>query len=335
RNDKSKQKWSGGPITGDNTTAEFFCTISTVVESPKQPGVIWVGTDDGLLHLSQDHGKNWKNLTEKLPDFPEWATIKMIEASQHEAGTAYVVIDAHLLGNTKPYLFKTTDFGETWQTLSETMPTENYLHVVREDAKRKDLLFAGYERGVYFSTDAGRTWQKLKLNLPPVPVHDMIVRENDLILGTNGRSIWILDDISPLRAFTPEKAEAGTTLLEPAPAIRWRIGSSAITDHAAASFPNPEYGAILHYYLKKKPEKELKLVITDTSGNKIVAFEGKKDGDASEKKSTDEESPSKPKLPDEPGLHRFVWDLAHDGARAIPGAVADMGSPVVARSVNP
>jgi photosystem II stability/assembly factor-like uncharacterized protein len=335
RNDKNKQKWSGGPITGDNTTAEFYCTISAVAESPKQVGVIWVGSDDGLVHLSKDDGKTWKNLTGKLPEFPEWATIKMIEASRYEAGTAFVVVDAHLLGDTKPYLYRTTDFGETWETLSDSMPSNNYLHVVREDAIRKDMLFVGYERGIYFSTDTGKNWQKLKLNLPAVPVHDLIVKGNDLVAGTNGRSIWILDDISPLRTFTAEKAEAGNALLEAQPATRWRVGSSAITGHAAASFPNPEFGAVLHYYLKKKPEKELKLLIADAAGNKIIEYEGKKDGDDKKEPADDEEGPNKPKLPNEPGLHRFTWNLTHDGAKSIKGAVADMGSPEAAGAVNP
>lgn len=337
RNDKAKQKWSGGPITGDNTTAEFYCTISAVAESPRQAGVIWVGSDDGLVHLSKDNGKTWTNLTGKLPEFPEWATIKMIEASRFDAGTAYVVVDAHLLGDTRPYLFKTTNFGDTWETLSDTMPGSNYLHVLREDTVRKDMLFAGYERGLYFSTDTGKTWQRLKLNLPPVPVHDLIVRGNDLVVGTSGRSLWILDDITPLRQFTEEKAEQGNTLLEPAPCIRWRLGSSAITSHEAAVFPNPEYGAVLHYYLKKKPEKELKLEITDAAGNKISTYEGKKDEpkDDKEKKDDSDYPAEKPRLPNEPGLQRFVWNLSYDGAKSIKGAVADMGTPEVGPSINP
>lgn len=346
RNDKSKQKWSGGPITGDNTSAEYYCTISAVAESPKQAGVLWVGSDDGLVHLSRDHGKTWDNVTSKMPDFPEWATVKMIEASRYDAGTAYVVVDAHMLDDTRPYLYKTTDFGATWQTLSDSMPKSDYLHVVREDIVRKDMLFVGYERGVYFSTDAGNTWQRLKLNLPPVPVADLIVKGNDLVLGTNGRSIWMLDDITPLRNMTKEKTEEPVVLLEPAPCIRWRIGSSGVSSHDAASFPNPAYGAILHYYLKNKPAKELKLEIVDAAGNKVAGFEGKKDADknkeeekAAEPESAedDEDRPAvkKPKLDNEPGLHRFVWNLSHDGAKAIKGAVADTGSPEIGPAINP
>ncbi|MBL8823122.1 MAG: glycosyl hydrolase [Planctomycetia bacterium] len=335
RNDKSKQKWSGGPITGDNTTAEFYCTISAVAESPLEAGVIWAGSDDGLLHITRDQGKTWKNVTAQLPEFPEWGTIKMIEASRYHAGTAYVVVDAHLLGDTKPYLFKTKDYGQTWESLSQSMPGSDYLHVVREDTKHSNMLFVGFERGVYFSTDAGKSWQALKLNLPPVPVHDLIVKGNDLVLGTNGRSLWILDDISPVRSLNAEKAEEPVVFLKPEPCIRWKMGSSAITSHLAASFENPPYGAVLHYHLKKKPAKELKLVIEDAAGNRIISFEGKKDQDDKEKKQEPEEgSTPKPELENEPGLHRFVWNLSHERGAAIKGAVADMGSPEVGPPVN-
>ncbi|HQR06869.1 MAG TPA: hypothetical protein PLN21_08610 [Gemmatales bacterium] len=349
RNDKSKQKWSGGPITGDNTSAEYYCTISAIAESPRQAGVLWVGSDDGLVHLSKDNGKTWNNVTSKMPSFPEWATVKMIEASRYDAGTAYVVVDAHLLDDTRPYLYKTTDFGQRWETLSDTMPKNDYLHVVREDTVRKDMLFVGYERGMYFSTDSGKTWQRLKLNLPPVPVSDLIVQGNDLVLGTNGRSIWVLDDITPLRAMTTEKVEEAVVLLEPAPTIRWRVGNASVSSHNAASFPNPAYGVMLHYYLKKKPEKELKLDILDAAGTKVISFEGKKDEDKDKEKEDDkvgvpegdddddEErlgAGKKPKLENEPGLHRFVWDLSHEGAKKIKGAVADTGSPEVGPPIN-
>lgn len=352
RNDKSKQKWSGGPITGDNTSAEYYCTISAIAESPRQAGVIWVGSDDGLVHLSQDHGKTWSNITSKMPGFPEWATIKMIEASRYDAGTAHIVVDAHMLDDTRPYLYKTSDFGKTWESLSDTMPRNNYLHVVREDTVHKNLLFVGFERGMLFSTDAGKTWQRLKLNLPPVPVSDLIVQGNDLVLGTNGRSIWVFDDISPLRTMTEQKAEQSVVLLEPAPCVRWRVGASAVSSHNAATFPNPAYGALLHYYLKKKPEKELKLDITDAAGNKVASFEGKKDKDKEEKDKEKEEeqlkeveegddddddkpaSAKKPKLENEPGLHRFVWNLSYDGAKPIKKAVADTGSPEIGVPVN-
>lgn len=349
RNDKSKQKWSGGPITGDNTTAEYYCTLSAIAESPKQAGLIWVGSDDGLVHVTKDHGKTWDNVTSKMPSFPEWGTIKMIEASRYDAGTAYVVVDAHMLDDTRPYLFKTKDFGQTWEALHGKLPTEKHLHVVREDSVKNDLLFVGTERSVQMSRDGGKNWERLKLNFPPCPVHDLIVNGNELIVGTNGRSIWVLDDISPLRTMTADKTDQALLMLEPQPATRWRMGASSVSSHDFATFPNPDYGAVLHYFFKKKPEKDIKLEIRDAAGNLIIEFESKKES-AKDKKEAEEEKEQmkeveeeeerpdrheKPKLPKEEGLNRFVWDLSHEGGKKIKGAVADQGSPETRMLINP
>ena len=199
RDDKRKQRWSGGPITGDNTTAEYYCTISAVAESPKEKGLIWVGSDDGLVQVTRDGGKSWTNLTEHFPVLPEWATIKMIEPSPFEAGVAYVIVDGHMIDDMHPYLYRTGDYGKTWTLLSGSLPQDIPLHVVRVDPKVKGTLYAGTERGVVFSRDEGKTWQSLQLNLPTVPVHDLRVKGDDLVLGTHGRSLWILDDLTPIR----------------------------------------------------------------------------------------------------------------------------------------
>jgi photosystem II stability/assembly factor-like uncharacterized protein len=350
RNDKSKQKWSGGPITGDNTTAEYYCTLSAVAEAPLEKGVVWTGSDDGLVQLTRDNGKTWTNVTSKMPGFPEWGTIKMIEASRFSKGTAYVVVDAHMLDDTRPYLFRTKDYGQSWETLSDKLPPTDHLHVVREDSALKDLLFVGSERGLLMSRDGGKNWERLKLNLPPVPVHDLIVTGSTLILGTNGRSLWVLDDVSPFRQLTPEKTEQAVVLLDPQPATRWRQGASDVASYDNAVFPNPDYGVALHYYLKKKPEKEIKLEIRDAAGNLIHAFESKKeDKDKTEEEKVQEkeeekrkseeddedEEKAKPKLPKEEGLNRFVWGLEYEGAKPIPGAVADQGSPEAGIPINP
>src|SRR5438132_6883573 len=165
RNDKSKQQWTGGPITGDNTGAEIYCTIFALAESPKQPGLLWAGSDDGLVHLTRDNGKHWENVTANIHGLPEWATISCIEASPFDAGTAYVVVDAHRLNDMHPYLFKSADYGKSWKTLSANLSPEVYLHAVREDPKRRGQLYLGTEEGVQFSTDEGTTWRPLTLNL--------------------------------------------------------------------------------------------------------------------------------------------------------------------------
>src|SRR3982751_5582310 len=201
RNDKSKQKWAGGPITGDNTGVETYDTVFAIAESPMQKGVIWAGSDDGLVHLTRDGGQNWTNVTGGMTGLPEWATISMIEPSPLDPSMAFVVVDAHRLDNPHPYLFKTTDYGQTWKRLDARLPQDVYLHAVREDPKKKGQLYLGTERGVMFSADGGDTWRDLRLNLPTVAVHDLIVKGDDLVLATHGRSIWIFDDLRPIREF--------------------------------------------------------------------------------------------------------------------------------------
>ncbi len=196
RNDKSKQEWSGGPITGDNTGVEFYCTIFAIAESPVQKGLIWTGSDDGLVHVTTDDGQNWTNVTKAMPGFPEWGTVSIIEPSRYDANTAYVVVDAHRLDNTKPYLYKTTDLGKNWKRLDSDLPQDIYLHSVREDPLKKNILYIGTERGVAYSTDGGENWKSLKLNLPTVAVHDLAVKDNSLVVGTMGHSIWILDHLN-------------------------------------------------------------------------------------------------------------------------------------------
>ncbi len=348
RNDRAKQQWSGGPITGDNTTAEFYCTISAVAESPVEKGVIWVGTDDGLVQVTRNGGKQWTNVTAQLPRFPEWATVKMIEPSPHEAGTAYVVIDAHLVDDFRPYLFKTTDYGQTWTTLSDAMDPEFYLHVCRADPVNRDLLFVGTERGVLVSRDAGKRWDSLQLNLPTVPVHDMVIKDNDLVLGTNGRSLWILDNFTPLRQLTrKDLADEPFKLLSPAPVVRWNYGIGVGGQPRQSSFPNPPMGAVIDFYLRRPAEK-VRLEIRDRKGQLVIAFEGEGDGSeeseepaapAQEDEMGEDEGAAddsdKPTLPTKAGLHRFVWDLAGEGAIPIRQAQIDMGSPTVGPSVNP
>ena len=197
RNDKSKQKPSGGDITLDITSVEYYDTVFTLAESPLQKGMLWAGTDDGLIHLTRDDGKTWENVTPK--DMPEWSMVSIIDASHHDAGTAYAAIDRHKLDDFDPLIYKTHDFGKTWTRIADGIPAGSYVRSVREDPKVKGLLYAGTETGVYFSADDGDHWQSLQLNLPTSPVHDLAVKDDDLVAATHGRAFWILDDLSPLR----------------------------------------------------------------------------------------------------------------------------------------
>ena len=189
RNDKTKEQSSGGPLTQDNTSVEYYGTIFAIAESPVEKGLIWAGSDDGLVHVTRDGGKNWADVTSK--EFGEWSLVSIIEPSPHAAGTAYVAIDRHKLDDFRPYIFKTADYGKTWTKITTGIPDNSYAHAVREDPKRKGLLYAGTENGVYISFDDGAHWQSLKLNLPRTPIHDLTIKDDDLIVATHGRAFWV------------------------------------------------------------------------------------------------------------------------------------------------
>ena len=255
RNDKSKQQASGGPITKDNTGVEVYDTIFSVVESPVQKDLIWAGSDDGLIHLTRDGGGNWDNVTPKA--MPEWGTVSMIEASPTDASTAYIAVERHKMDDFTPYIFKTTDFGKSWTTITNGIPKGVYVHAVRVDPKRKGLLYAGTERGVYLSFDDGANWQSLQLNLPMSPVNDLIVKNDDLAVATHGRSFWVLDDLSPLRQWNDSLKENEVHLFAPADANHTAFPGFFFGGGHAGQNPPP--GAVIDYYLKteiKKPEKK-------------------------------------------------------------------------------
>jgi photosystem II stability/assembly factor-like uncharacterized protein len=330
RDDESKQRWSGGPVTGDNTGAEFYGTLFAVAESPRQRGVIWAGSDDGLVHLTRDSGQTWTNLTPNLPRLPEWATISMIEPSPFDAGTAYVVADAHRLDDDRPHVYKTSDFGRSWKSLAATLPADVYLHALREDPKRRGLLYLGTERGVMVSRDDGATWSELRLNLPTVPVHDLVVKDDDLVVGTHGRSIWILDDLTPVREWSRAIAEAPAHLFAPPPAFRWRTSGEIATRYVKGAGANPPAGVTLSYWLKDKAKTDLKLEILDANGAVVRTFSSREQKPEEEEDDPDfQELPKPVVLKNEPGVQRVSWDLAHEGARKIPGAKIDSGNPGV------
>jgi len=321
RNDKSKQQMPGGPITKDSTSVEFYDTIFTVAESPVQRGLIWAGSDDGLVHVTRDAGKNWEDVTPK--DLPEWGRISLIEASPFDAGTAYVAVDRHMLDDFQPYAYETTDFGKSWTKITNGIPNGSFLRAIREDPKRKGLLFAGTESGVFVSFDDGGHWQSLQLNLPAVPVHDLIVKNDDLAIATHGRSFWVLDDISPLREMKGGELDEPAHLFAPAQAHRVHAGGFFHPRGAVGT--NSPGGVVIDYSFKTAPKDDIAMEIVDAKGKLVRKYSSK------ERKQGEPESfemgRREPVLPKKAGLNRFAWDMRYAAAQQIPGAVYDAGPP--------
>jgi photosystem II stability/assembly factor-like uncharacterized protein len=322
RNDKSKQKDSGGPITKDQYSVEYYDVVFSLAESPKQESVLWAGTDDGLLQLTRDGGKKWSNVTPK--EVPEWSAISLIDASAFDPAIAYVAVDAHRLDDLHPYIFKTGDFGKTWSKISNGLPDNSYVHAVREDPARKGLLYAGTETGVWVSFNDGANWQPLQLNLPTTPIHDLIIHNDDLIVATHGRSFWVLDDIGPLRQLTAAIASEPAHLFAPSTAIRTRLGHREKRRFAIAE--NPPQGALLYYWLKEKPKESIKLEVIDDQGKILRTVSSAVKKEADEPTEFDEE-PDVTQMPAEAGLNLFVWDLRGQMPLKIPKAIYDNGKP--------
>jgi len=319
RNDKSKQQASGGPITIDDTGTEYYDTVFAIAPSPVTKGVIWAGTDDGLIQLTRDEGKSWANVTPK--DMPEWSRVSLIEASPLEAGKAYVAIDRHQNDDVGVYIFKTTDFGATWKKLGTGIPDGAFVRAVREDPKRKGLLYAGTERGIFVSFDDGDHWRSLQLNLPNAPVHDLAVKNDDLVVATHGRAFWILDDVTPLRQYADSLTNADMHLYQPAVAYRLHSPGGEDGPPARVTFAgkNPPSGAVIYYYVKKAPKDkdEVKIDILDAGGSVIRTYSSKRREPLDEPLDPDSKKPEK-QIKVEDGLNRFVWDLHYEDAHRVP-----------------
>jgi photosystem II stability/assembly factor-like uncharacterized protein len=316
RNDKAKQEPSGGPITLDITSVEYYDTIFAIAESPKQKDQIWVGTDDGLVQLTRDGGKTWANVTPK--GLPEWSMVSLIDASPFDPATAYVAVDRHKLDDFKPYIYKTHDFGKTWTQINAGIPDGFFARSIREDTSRKGLLYAGTERGIFVSWDDGAHWQSLQMNLPPSPVTDIQVKGNDLAVSTNGRSFWILDDLSPVREMDAQTTTAQMHLFKPSPTYRLHYPDFVNTRRPVGLNPPP--GAIVNYYFKTKPKGEVSLDILDAQGRLVRHY-------SSVEKKLAEQPPEWPDLvkpaelvPANAGMNRFAWDLRYESPVKIPGA---------------
>jgi photosystem II stability/assembly factor-like uncharacterized protein len=325
RNDPSTLDPSGGPITADNSGAEIYGTIFAFRESPHERGVFWAGSDDGLVHLSRDGGATWQNVTP--PDLPEWALVSIIEPSPHDPATAYLAATRYKLDDSRPYLFKTNDYGATWTRITGGIPDEEFTRVIRADPVRRGLLFAGTETGLYVCFDDGAHWQRFPGNLPVVPIYDLVVKGTDLVVATHGRSFWILDDLTPLRQMEDGVTGEASHLFAPRPTTRFRVYGHGngrkvagfvnykMTGPVTVAFRpvetpmgtkiedfldagrNPPDGAIIHYWLREKPEGEAKLAILDAEGRVVREF-----GSASK---------DAPRAPEQPGANRFVWDLRY------------------------
>lgn len=297
---------SGGPITRDQTGVETYATVFALAPSRRERGLIWAGSDDGLVHVTRDGGANWANVTPKL--LPEYVKITTMEDSPHANGTAYLTGHRHLLGDFRPYVMKTTDYGRSWTSIAAGLPADEIARSVREDPVRPGLLYLGTERGVWVSFNAGKDWRKLQRNLPAVQVSDLAVTANDLVIATHGRSFWVLDNIGVLRQL--ESGAARTErLFAPAPAVR-----------------EVDEGVAIDYFLPARP-KQLALDILGPDGTLIQSFKGnpvepKKDD---KKGDEDENDPFKPRpavtTTMKPGLNRFVWKMRHPGFTDFPGMI--------------
>ena len=318
RNDKSKQQVSGGEITLDDSGTEYYDTIFVAAESPITKGLIWVGTDDGLIQITRDEGKTWTNITPK--DLPEWSRISQIDPSPQDAGTAYVAVDRHQSDDLHPYIYKTTDYGQTWAKLTNGIPDGSFVRAVREDPKKRGLLYAGTENGVYVSFNDGADWRSLKLNLPTTPVHDLVIKNNDLVVATHGRAFWILDDVSPLRQFSDDVAKRNVHLYAPATAYRIQAGAGGEHHPSKRTGQNPPAGAVIYYFLKDAPKvgAETKLEILDASGKTIRTYSSAETEPLDEPLDPDDKKPEK-EIKSEEGLNRFVWDLRYEEAHRVPG----------------
>ncbi|MGE5245959.1 MAG: VPS10 domain-containing protein [Betaproteobacteria bacterium] len=300
-NDKNKQKSSGGPIVTDNTAAEFHCTIITIAPSPVDANVIWVGTDDGNVQVTRDGGKTWTNTIKNVPGLAPNAWIPTVEASHYDAGTAYIAADHHQDDDYTAYFFKTTDYGKTWTRLTIGDPkVTGWPHVIREDPKVRTLLYAGTELGLWVSFDGGSNWTSLRQNMPPVPVRDIQIqpRDNDLLVATHGRGLWVMDDITPLQHIAGA-LRTDVDLFDIRPATRWSIwGKDGNLGQAVWKAPNPPQGAIIDYYLKADQKDDVIVTITDSSGKPVRTLR---------------------RAPKTAGVNRVTWDLRYDPPRPIGG----------------
>jgi hypothetical protein len=309
-NDKSRQQGSGG-LTQENNGVDYAGVVYAIDESPLEKGLIWAGTNDGLVQITRDAGKTWTNVTKNIPNLPLWGTVTAIDASKYAAGTAYLTVDFHQVNNRDPFIYKTTDYGKTWKAITNGIPHSmlSYLHCIREDPVRRGLLYAGSENAIYVSFDDGENWQPLQMNLPHAPVYGIVVQEhfNDLVIGTYGRGFWILDDITPLQQLTSQVLASDVHLFPPRPAYRFRqiTNDSVIREDEPSAGNDPPYGADINYYLKAAPAGNVTITILDQKGQVVRTLPGTK----------------------LVGINRIYWDLRYTPSKEVRLRTSGGGSP--------
>ncbi len=302
-------EYSGGPINHDITGVEIYNTVFEIAVSPYVKGEVWAGTDDGRLHITRDDGATWKEITP--PGLPKYATVDRIDLSLHQPGRALVAAQKYRFDDFAPYVFLTNDYGKTWKKITNGIPDNYPVRSVCEDPEKKGLLFAGTEFGVFVSFDDGANWQSLQLNLPVTPVSDLRVHQQDLVLSTQGRSFWILDDITPLHQITPEVAKANVHLFEPR--VAYRVNAAGAGGMSGYEIPEGKpQGATIYFKMKEAADSELTLTLVDKEGRIVRRY------------SSDEKNAKKyktPVLPKDAGMHRVNWDLTYEGPTFVEGTV--------------
>jgi len=310
RHDPSTMGPSGGPITLDQTGVETYATVFTIAPSPLESQLIWTGSDDGLIHVTRDGGKTWDDVTPK--DLPGYARISLIEASPHKAGTAFVAANRYQRADRAPYVYRTDDYGRSWTKIVSGIPGGDFARAIREDPKQAGLLYLGTERGVYVSFNGGDSWQSIRLDLPVTPVHGIVVAGKDLVIGTHGRSFYVLDNAAILRQFTPAISSESLHLFGPPDAMR-----------------SADRGVPVDYYLKNAAEK-VSIEILDAQGRAVTSYTGvpAKEGEKPAAPPDEEESfrAPAPKAPVKAGMNRFVWDMRYANARDFPNMILWSGS---------
>jgi len=345
RADPDTLQITGGPINRDAVGAEMYATVFAFAESPHEAGVLWAGSDDGLVHISKDGGQNWANITPA--ELPEWSMVSILEPSPHDPATCYMATTRYKLDDYAPYLYKTSDYGKTWTRINNGIPDHDFTRVIRCDPQREGLLYVGTETGVYISFDDGANWRPFQLNLPVTPIHDLIIKDNDLIAATHGRSFWILDGLTTLHQLNDDIAEKSVYLLQPSVTQRIldSIDKRRLSDQPGKTYmtamgtvapytfnitpenvverkfidsgENPPNGVVVTYYLKDVPTDKIKLTFADADGNALREFTSMDDADRKALKEKADKSVTY--LTANVGWNRFIWDMRLPTSPALNG----------------